>query len=456
MAKRASNRFIAAVMLALFCSALLFCWPGSLSFDPTVQWYEARTAVVTSQHPPFMSFVWHFLDRVVPGPGLLLALELTLFWASVGFLLSSITISRLTVVLSAIFFAIQPFVIAHSALVLKDVLSGNFALLGFAVLFHYQKSTNKRAILVCSFALFVFAGLVRYQMFLFIAPAIVSVFLFERYTLASSIRVQTHYVVVAIVACCMTFVAARTAMSTTLDLRPHFFDIQLRQAMDFDIASVLAREPNAKLEIFSATGIDVPALRARAQVQYTPYTREPLSEGNAFENITDRIPMETLRNQWLALLRATPGIFVEHRIDAFARLMGVGNIYSCWPLNTVGFLGQPTEYWNKLNGRSLRPSAATRILKTRLFPAGTMLFRPITYLILSIAIFAISLRIRDDVAIFVLGMICASWLYWLTFIPLPLSCEVRYSYAPCMMALFAFVYWAARRFEQFLHTRGST
>src|ERR1019366_2712559 len=100
------------VILVFFFASVVFYFPGNLQFDATVQWFEARTSVVTSNHPPFFSFIWHFLDEIVPGPGLMLVLELAVFWLSVFFLLKKLKPSLSFALATIGLFSIYPFFVA--------------------------------------------------------------------------------------------------------------------------------------------------------------------------------------------------------------------------------------------------------------------------------------------------------------------------------------------------------
>ena len=178
---------LASVWLA---AALIFYWPGSVSPVPLQQWYDARTSTITQAYAPFMSFVWRWLDMVVPGPGLMVTLQLAVYWAAVAVLLFNLRLVRWLVVLGMLALTINPFIIAHSGALLTDVLSGDLALLGFAILFGYPRWSSRVRVLLPAFAAFGLAGLVRYQTWSVAVAALVGIFLYEhwkgRRTLVSS------------------------------------------------------------------------------------------------------------------------------------------------------------------------------------------------------------------------------------------------------------------------------
>jgi hypothetical protein len=436
----ASLRFVLAVTLGCFAVALVLYYPGSLSYDPTVQWYEARFARVTSQHPPFMSFVWHWLDLLIAGPGLFLAFELAIFWSAVGCLLVALRAGRVAALLGALALLANPFLIVHSALVVKDVAGGNLALAGFALLWRLSRSPRSYGITIFAFVLIALAGLMRYQLWLLAAPAAVAVWLLAAREPGVPSRAALGRLAAAFAAAAATILLAQIAMRATLDLRPDFADYVARKVLVFDIAGIVVRAPDAGLAGFAAEGIDVEALRRRARADYTPYNSDVAS--GAVDAMVATLDTATIAAQWWALIRQAPLAFAAERLETFGLFLGFGRVYECWPRSTVGFLGQPVDKWRALGGAALKESYATTLLRAPLFPAGTLLFRPVTYLLLSIVLFVAWYRAGGrDHRVIGMAMLVGAWLYWLSFAVAPLTCEVRYSYFPCAAVLIASLCW---------------
>ena len=57
-------------------------WPGIISPDAIGQYAIAHSGLYTDHHPPLMSFVWHYLDLIYPGPGMLLLLHLLMLYTA--------------------------------------------------------------------------------------------------------------------------------------------------------------------------------------------------------------------------------------------------------------------------------------------------------------------------------------------------------------------------------------
>ena len=82
---RAAPWLAAALGVAVTLAAF---YPGYLSFDSADQWQQARHFAFTSLHPPLQAMLWHFVDRVWPGPGGMFVLQVLLYWSALALLVA--------------------------------------------------------------------------------------------------------------------------------------------------------------------------------------------------------------------------------------------------------------------------------------------------------------------------------------------------------------------------------
>ncbi len=187
------------------------------------------------------------------------------------------------------------------------------------------------------------------------------------------------------------------AIAATFSAKRDFTDFLLRYSLLYDIAAVLSAAPDTPMAIFADHRIDLDMLRARARNNYTPYNGDPLGigvgatdepAGTMYEPVAD-LTTQVITAQWLDVIWAAPAAFVASRLERFAIFLGLGRVYGCSPLDFVGFSGTPPDKWQALGGPGLHEAYVTHLLRSRVFPAGTFLFRPVTYLLASIALMVV-------------------------------------------------------------------
>jgi hypothetical protein len=180
---------------------------------------------------------------------------------------------------------------------------------------------------------------------------------------------------------------------------------------------------------------DTGPLKLRLASLYTPYRVDPLNwrpDDQGAPADVRGITYDDILEQWKALVLAYPGSFAAHRLAGFAALMGLGDVYQCWPAPTRGFQRAPRDAWNALRADDLhlREPAVMRILTSNWFPSGTWIFRPWVYFAISAVVAAMLMRggARENAP--TLAMLAAAWVYWATFLLANVACDVRYSYFP--------------------------
>lgn len=63
----------------------LWLWqPGYMGYDGAFQWSQGRTGHYENGHPPLMAMLWGVVDRVVPGPLGMFALQAVLYWTALA------------------------------------------------------------------------------------------------------------------------------------------------------------------------------------------------------------------------------------------------------------------------------------------------------------------------------------------------------------------------------------
>ncbi len=76
----------AILAAAAALGAIALFWPGYMSVDSVVQLEQARHGIRDTGHPPLLSLIWRASDKVIPGPGGMLAIQAGLYWLGIALL----------------------------------------------------------------------------------------------------------------------------------------------------------------------------------------------------------------------------------------------------------------------------------------------------------------------------------------------------------------------------------
>src|SRR5260221_2078246 len=61
-------------------------WPGIMAWDSGRQYAQALSGQFDDWHPALMEWIWRHFISLIPGPGLMLTLQLGIYGAALGFL----------------------------------------------------------------------------------------------------------------------------------------------------------------------------------------------------------------------------------------------------------------------------------------------------------------------------------------------------------------------------------
>lgn len=106
-------------LFILFIVHLIVLWPGTLSPDSQGQYNAAIAGQYSDHHPFIMSFLWRYLDKLYPGPGLMLLMQLSLLYDSTLFLIKSVDHQKWRFAL--VFTPLIPHILCYSCMIWKDV-----------------------------------------------------------------------------------------------------------------------------------------------------------------------------------------------------------------------------------------------------------------------------------------------------------------------------------------------
>jgi hypothetical protein len=299
---------------------LLYAWPGIMVNDSYDQLREGRAGFYTDGHPPFMSVLWRYLDKIVAGPALMYLLQTGTFFAGVyAFCRALYPPPRAATI--AICIALFPPILAPMSVVWKDALMASCLVLGIAGLV-----SERRNLKIAGLVAFWFASAVRYNAAA--ATLVPIVLLFEwrpmrwyfRYGLA--------------IALWIAITASSILINAALTDRPMY--LWSSSIAVHDIAGTLANVddtiPDAELrKTFEGTQIKLDkdihqAFRDRYKsVDFMPLV---LGDKSLWDlPIMGQTPApepqrDAIERAWGEIVFGHPGAYLQHRLAVYHKVLG--------------------------------------------------------------------------------------------------------------------------------------
>lgn len=426
------RRTATGVAVVFFVLALALQLPGNVPYDGIVVWYQAETHRLFAQHPAALVLIWRLCDAFVRGPALFTALQLAILWLAVGLLLQRFRPPVWAALVFSVILLVWPPLLATAGVTVKDVFGAHLVLLAFAL-----AAGNTPARWFAAFAAGTLAFLFRYQ-FGLILP-VLAIAWWPARNVRTALTGAAGIVVV--------FVAVNAAVPALfVRTGPGDVMLSLRKMAIFDIAGTVAHDPSAPLTVFAQQDLDTVRLKREMRAQYSPVRVDTLWQTNDGGTITAAsgvfgrlyaVPDAVVLQQWRATAADRPEAFLQHRLAAFARVIGLGDVWQCRPL-TPGISWLPRQAALAVDAKAFAAPLSAHIMTLPAFPVS-LTFRALLYL----AVLALVLVYGPTEARLLAGFGLA---YELSFFLLPQACEVRYAYPVMLVAVVAGAMTLRRRF----------
>ncbi len=117
--KSQSLRWPYALLGILYLGNMLAFWPGIVSPDAASQYAAAVAGIYSDHHPPIMSFVWRYLDKIYPGPGLLFCMHISMLYSAAAVFMLCFRNSLFK--WWFVIFPLIPNILSYTPLIVKDV-----------------------------------------------------------------------------------------------------------------------------------------------------------------------------------------------------------------------------------------------------------------------------------------------------------------------------------------------
>lgn len=334
---------------------LIVFYPGFMSPDSIAQLTQARSGAFTDWHPPLMSWLWAFFDRLVPGPIGMLLLHSIVFWSSLGLWMMLIApkwpaIGRCLAVLVVGLF---PSVFAPLGTVWKDSAMVAACMLGCALLLLAERKRSLVALLFGLLALW-YAIAVRYNAVVAVLPLVVYAskeFYRQRLLSPALWRWRDLVAVSAIAVGVMALMlVADSAVTHRLTRGKSNYPVQQILIHDLTAISIETGSVLVPERFFESEPLAVSDL----EKIYSPRTVVPLfcCDDSVARLKTRAGPnvISGLQHTWLDAVLAHPMAYFRHRIQVLGRMLGITEKDVCYPYqqgivqNNLGVVYEETAF----------------------------------------------------------------------------------------------------------------
>lgn len=412
-----------ALCLAGFVLTLVAFSPGLMSPDSIDQWEQGRAWNFYDYHPPMMSALWGILDRIWPGPFLMLVFHNLLLWGGAALFWRLMKTKSFVAALAFACLGFMPQVLAPLTTIWKDIGLGG-SLLVVAALLYAADQKRSRTPLFWSVPLMFYASGARLNAATATLPLALwsGVIVCRLYpSLCISVPARVRAIAPVMVGLLYLFVLLLAVNLTTNALTVGKVSFPYQQVLLHDLAGISKATghlqfPSYLVENGDLTMEQVSKTYAPCSVNSLIYGKHPL-----LKLTINSEQVAQLRDKWKAAVISEPATYFSHRAAVFACLTG---------FNTD--IGQMTFF--PATGKNNPPpikspmNALTRFLTNYFFFfSHSALFRGFFWLLLSAGIVYLSLRLRLD-GDMELGFVLASsgLLYGLGYFFYGPSSEFRY------------------------------
>jgi hypothetical protein len=422
-----SRRFAGVLALAGCTLTILTFYPGFLSPDSVDQFEQSLNFHFVDWHPPIMAFVWSVLDALWAGPQPMLILQAILYWGGVFYLISTIKTERHLVrwIIAALLFS--PAILNFVGVIWKDVQLAAAWSFVMGCVFAYRCSGLTIGVYTKAklLALVVYGALIRWNAGLAAAPLVLYV-LTGRPWMRHLPLTAVVYLGVALSALGLQRGVNRLLGAETTPI----FD----SLLSFDIAGISVQTK----ENLYPFALSTPEMESLSACYGDASAHDSLVGGPCefiWSNVakvrqTDKF---TMLRAWLSATIRNPAAYMRHRLKYFGFLLAVTTPD---PSKYIWQSGIEQNHFGLETRRHGLYHLLARYVHTF---SSTFLFRPVTWLTISLLLmgFVAKFRPDDEKSRFVMTASLLAASYMLAYLPVGIASDFRYIYVCIIATTFA-------------------
>ena len=316
--------------------------PGHISMDTSMQLYEAMLGKSISWNPPFMSALMRWLGGGEIATALLVFLTCGLIYGGYALIAFACAESGRKIgswrILIATVVVLNPIVAIYVGIVWKDVIFAAFLCGGTGFGFAAVRGTKSSRWMCALISAVLLAGaMLARQQGIFMAPVLLVVPILMLADGKNGSAFWARWLLVPAVFL-VSVVTLNVATAATIQGNAgRSTSIGYRSIMIFDMMGILHNSPLPVEELAYPVP---PEIWGAIRQIYKPSRIDTLdldpAAGNWFGSLS---PME-MRTAWWALLKQNPGAYMHHRVEAYAKLIGLRGMDDTLPVH-IGVEGNP-------------------------------------------------------------------------------------------------------------------
>jgi hypothetical protein len=430
----------AAILIAGAASSLAVNYPGHMEFDGIMQMAEGHTGIYGNWHPPVMSWLLGISEAVRGDAWLFVLFDTLMAFGALLSLLWLVEKPRAPAIAMALICAALPQFFLFGAIVWKDVLFANALLAGFVFLAHAAARWNRRGVrfaCLAGAAIFIALAVLARQSGAVVLPcAAVATGLIaaQKNSAWKSLFYGIGFLAAGAFLCLGANGLLQLRASNALGPIEEFEDLEL-----YDLGGMLQQHRDLPMPILAREAPAMErALRENGPKLYTPAMHDPLTDPPAIHSLIVA-SVDAVRRQWIASVRAYPGLYLSVRAADFNWLFFSQHPDRCLTY-TLGVDG-PAAQMKMLKLPRRYDSRDTWLEENYAEPLiGTPAFsHPFFTLIAAVSLILLLWRRRPaDLAL--AAMLAAAMLYAATYFIIAVACQYRYLFALDTSALAALFY----------------
>ncbi len=298
-------------------------YPGYMSPDSVDQLHQARGVIYSNWHPPIMAGIWSLTDKLFPGPqGMLLFYNL-LFWSGLAIILYYTRLPGPIKLVFALAIGAIPPVAAYLGVIWKDVGVGTCLVFATAMLLLANKKRSLLPLLPAFLAMSV-----AYSMRHNVAPAILPLAFWLVWIGIDLIRpkgFKIRYFVLLTLLIFGTFQLLSKLSDVALVTGNRAYPFQIVQI--HDLMAISMKLQTLVLPPHLQKSNPPWNLENLGKIFYS-FTSVPAFWGDSsarrIELSSDSAQMKELTRFWKNKIFSYPLIYLQHRVDVFKNLLGIG------------------------------------------------------------------------------------------------------------------------------------